>query len=254
MAQVFQIPYGAFELKRCYQKNMLAGNISTITLTCLIIFSIWLYSVLSPAVEVDIVHPDRPIDSVTIVINRPPTIDYDRSDLPTRRPRSGGTAGEHGIPVIVDDDLFVDEDVNMLTRDDKYNFNPNAIGDGDEGGEATDGYYGGQGYEEYIPPPNQFVIHEEKPVLVFEQIPDYPKLALEGGFAAVVVVEAYVGRTGKVLKAHTVKCNRPNIGFEEAAIKAAFKNQYRPAIQNGNPIGVWISYRVEFTLDRQSLF
>jgi len=39
------------------------------------------------------------------------------------------------------------------------------------------------------------------------------------------------------------------MGFEEAAVKAAYKCRYRPAIQNGNPIGVWISYTVEFVLE-----
>jgi len=66
-----------------------------------------------------------------------------------------------------------------------------------------------------------------------------------------VMVQAYVDKNGEVKKAQAVKTNRPNMGFEEAAVKAAYKCKYRPAIQNGNPVGVWIGYRVEFTLENQ---
>jgi len=51
-----------------------------------------------------------------------------------------------------------------------------------------------------------------------------------------------------VKKAVAVKCTRPNMGFEEAAVAAAYKYIYRPAIQNGDPVGVWIAYRVDFII------
>jgi hypothetical protein len=46
-----------------------------------------------------------------------------------------------------------------------------------------------------------------------------------------------------------VSCTRPSLGFEDAAITAGYKIKYRPAIQNGNPVGVWITYQVIFLLD-----
>ncbi len=36
-------PYGAFELKRCYQKNMLLGNGFSVALTIFCILTVWLY-------------------------------------------------------------------------------------------------------------------------------------------------------------------------------------------------------------------
>ncbi|MFH2204893.1 MAG: energy transducer TonB [Elusimicrobiota bacterium] len=44
------------------------------------------------------------------------------------------------------------------------------------------------------------------------------------------------------------KASGTNAGFEEAALTAAMKNRYKPAIQNGRPIPVWVSYRVVFEL------
>jgi len=32
-------------------------------------------------------------------------------------------------------------------------------------------------------------------------------------------------------------------------LKAAKKNKYKPALQNQQPVAVWITYPVEFTLD-----
>ena len=42
-----QMPYGAFELKRTYQRNMFMGTIFSFLLTALIIFSVWLYNVIT---------------------------------------------------------------------------------------------------------------------------------------------------------------------------------------------------------------
>ena len=37
--------------------------------------------------------------------------------------------------------------------------------------------------------------------------------------------------------------------FDDAAIEAAYKCKYKPAIQNGRPVAVWVSYQVEFVLE-----
>ena len=37
--------------------------------------------------------------------------------------------------------------------------------------------------------------------------------------------------------------------LDEAAVAAATDNVFKPGIQNGRPVNVWVSYKVEFTLD-----
>ncbi len=39
-----------------------------------------------------------------------------------------------------------------------------------------------------------------------------------------------------------------NAGFEEAALEAARRSTWTPALQNNQPVRVWISYEVKFRL------
>lgn len=83
------------------------------------------------------------------------------------------------------------------------------------------------------------------PEKIYDHIPEKPRI--EGnGLTCEVYVQAYVDEAGAVKDAKILKCNRPNMGFEEAALDAAYQCRYKPAVQNGQPVGVWVSYRVEF--------
>jgi TonB family protein len=44
------------------------------------------------------------------------------------------------------------------------------------------------------------------------------------------------------------KSSGSNVGFDEAAVEAALQCIYKPAIQNGQPVAVWVTYPVEFKL------
>jgi TonB family protein len=103
--------------------------------------------------------------------------------------------------------------------------------------------------DEYIPPPDDFVPVEEYPEMIYEEIPEYPRLAYDGGFTGSVIIQAYVNNEGIVRKAQAMSCTRPAMGFEEAAVAAAYKCIWSPAIQNGQPIGLWVSYRVDFVIE-----
>jgi TonB family protein len=99
-----------------------------------------------------------------------------------------------------------------------------------------------------MPTPDEFIPVEVHPEQIYEEPPEYPELAREGGFMGWVIVQAYVDKNGNVKKAQALKTNRPNMGFEDAAVKAAYKCRYRPAIQNKQAIGLWIQYKVVFEL------
>jgi TonB family protein len=45
------------------------------------------------------------------------------------------------------------------------------------------------------------------------------------------------------------KSSGSNVGFDEAAIKAALQRRYRPALQNGRPVAVWVTYKIVFRLE-----
>jgi outer membrane biosynthesis protein TonB len=55
-----------------------------------------------------------------------------------------------------------------------------------------------------------------------------------------------VDKTGAVRDVRVLK--GPEI-LREAALKAAWKSVWRPAIQNKKPVAVWVAYPVKFKLN-----
>lgn len=96
--------------------------------------------------------------------------------------------------------------------------------------------------------PDEFVPVDAMPELVDEAIPVYPEKALESDAEGIVWVRAYVDGQGIVGKAEIVKCDRPGYGFEKAALEAAYKNKFKPAMRDGQPVVLWITYSVNFVL------
>ncbi len=243
MAQAINAPYGAFELKKAYQKNMLLGSAFTVALTVVLYFGVWLYNVITYEELVPTnVHRIKTIAELGAppsLASKPPQVSVDKPKI---------SAPKVGIPTPVADEEVEDEDIVIASREELQEINAPTFSS-DVDGDGTELIIDIP-EEDYMPSPDEFVPVEEMPQQTFEKIPDYPRLAQEGGFTGYVIVQAYVDKNGEVKKAQSAKCNRPNMGFEEAAVKAAYKCKYRPAIQNGSPVGLWISYRVNFTLDK----
>lgn len=243
MVRSLNAPYGAFELKRTYQKNMIMGTSFSALLTALIIVSIWLYNVINHRIP----EPVNIIRIRTIAdLGAPPSVQTRPPQVNIEKPRVA--APNIGIPEPAREDEIVDENIMIASRKELQDINTPVISE--NGGSGGSQIVIDIPADEYMPPSDTFIPVEKYPVLVHEEIPEYPRLARDGGFAGWVIVEAYVDRDGNVRKAHAVKTNRPNMGFEEAAEKAELKCKYRPGIQNGNPIGVWVTHTYRFTLDK----
>ena len=76
----------------------------------------------------------------------------------------------------------------------------------------------------------------------------YPPIAQRAGIQGAVWVKALVDKEGTVRDVVIEKGSDANAGFEEAAIDAAKKTVWKPAIANGQPTAVWVTYKVEFVL------
>ena len=63
-----------------------------------------------------------------------------------------------------------------------------------------------------------------------------------------VWVKALVDKEGNVRQAMVLKSSGTQ-AFDDAAVAAAYKNKFKPGIQNGRPVAVWVSYKVEFKLN-----
>lgn len=130
-------------------------------------------------------------------------------------------------------------------------FDPNAGGEvfGSRGG-------GGGGWGEVDsdalaravtrPDDGAFQSAEVMPVLVRMAPPAYPHLARDAGVEGQVIVRAIVDENGRVIRVFVI--DGPAL-FHEAAAEAVRQALFKPALQNGRPVRVWVSIPIRFTLD-----
>lgn len=97
--------------------------------------------------------------------------------------------------------------------------------------------------------PESFVPYEQAPRLIPGQCPRpaYPEMARRTGLSGTVKVKIWVDKKGNVGRVDILKVDPPGFGFEEAVTRTLSGWKFEPAIQNNEPIGVWIYYPVKFS-------
>lgn len=103
---------------------------------------------------------------------------------------------------------------------------------------------------DFRPADDAYVPVEVYPEMIYEHKPDYPVLEEQRRITGTVWVKALVGEKGKVLEAAVYKSSG-NAQLDQAAVEAAEKCRYKPALKDKQPVRVWVHYKVEFRLDRQ---
>lgn len=91
------------------------------------------------------------------------------------------------------------------------------------------------------------VEYSQAPVIVHEERPVYPDIARESGVEGDVVLLVYIDPQGKVRNA-VVQASPGLPALDEAAKKAAMKCTFKPAKQQGVPVGVWYSIVMQFRI------
>ncbi|TET95798.1 MAG: energy transducer TonB [Candidatus Zixiibacteriota bacterium] len=238
-ASALYSPYGAFEQKAEYQKNYSLGTLITLSFVLLILGVAWAVSAL----------PEEDYDDVPAVVIRtvadlgpPPSVAKKPPQVKVSAPQVA--APKVGIPKPVADDEVIDEDVVIATRDELADIvapDVTEIADGGEIAVEIDP-------EDYLPSPDEFIPVEIYPEMIHEENPDYPRLAKQAGITGTVWIKALVDEQGDVLKAIVAKSSG-TVSLDESAIDAAYKNKFKPGIQNGRPVKVWVTYPVEYTLE-----
>lgn len=103
------------------------------------------------------------------------------------------------------------------------------------------------GEEDYIPNTDEFVAVEVEPERTYEAPLELPKEADTLRVNVTAYVQALVTENGRVSDARIGKTSGYPI-LDSAAVKQAYLHRYNPAIQQGRPIKIWVSYRVNFDL------
>jgi len=94
---------------------------------------------------------------------------------------------------------------------------------------------------------------DELPEFIKEACPAYPRTAHVVGITATVVLAAVVDEKGSVTNIIVLSSTGGDFRreFEEEAVKAVSRTQYKPAIQDGHPVPCWIKMTFRFRLDQQ---
>lgn len=90
---------------------------------------------------------------------------------------------------------------------------------------------------------------EKKPEPIVIPKPVYPEFARISGIEGTSVVEALVDVDGSVIDAKIVKSSG-NQSLDAAAIEAAYKAKFTPAMQRDKPVRVWVTIPYKFTLQQ----
>lgn len=102
--------------------------------------------------------------------------------------------------------------------------------------------------EESLPGPDEFVKVTTVPEILKYEAPVYPDSAKNAHLTGTTWVKTLVDSTGKVRNVIISKSSGHG-DLDDAAVKAAWSYTYKPATLDGKPIAVWITYKINFTLD-----
>ncbi|HUU44723.1 MAG TPA: energy transducer TonB, partial [Acidobacteriota bacterium] len=238
--------YGAFELKLAYQRNLTVGLILAV-LTHLAILG---GAALIGGYEGTAVGPvpPRPETSSGGVVFRPlPPPPPIIAEPTSRRISPGDIRGM--IPDPVPDELATETVVFNPIREAAEiggSYGPASSYDGSGNTSARAG--GIVDTAEYLPSRTEFVYTDELPVPVKIVKPTYPEMARLTSREATVLVSALIDSRGTVREVVITRSSGSNVGFDDAARAAAYATRYKPAIQNGRPVAVWVTYPVRFRL------
>jgi TonB family protein len=240
-------PYGAWELKRTYQRNLLLANLCVIAL---VLTAVGIPSILvKPPDIVALSDGEEGTDTVLIVatLDDTPVIIHDGRGRPRVQTPEELVAR---ILVPIDDSLISDNDIPVVvSQDELEDFYLGGLVD-DGGGGSDEGSGSGRntvflpetpGIDDYVPV-------DIDPKMVAEVRPDYPRHARQAGLEGDVWVAVLIDFDGTVSDAR-VKVSSGVASFDRAALDAAWKSRFKPAIRAGKPVLVWATYKVEFRLN-----
>ncbi len=108
--------------------------------------------------------------------------------------------------------------------------------------------YAGCSTENGLPDVSDFVPVEVYPTMTYQCKVDYPKNAKRSGVEGTVAVQSLVSKNGKPIRSMIAESSGSE-DIDYAALLASYGNRYKPGLQGGKPVAVWVIYRVDFVLD-----
>lgn len=232
--------WGSYELKRTYQRNMAIGFGVSGAVHIIAILAVVLISSLGKG---EIQAPEYTMIKSKADLIVPPSLAQNQEQIKVAT-QERQIKPAVGLPAPVPDEE-APEEADVMAQDELADLAPVVPVENLEGDINVDV---DRVMDELLPTPDEFVPFEDAPVQVTTVMPKYPDLAQRANIEGTVWVKALVDKEGKVRDVIIVKPSGANAGFEEAAIEAAKQGVWKPAISNGQPIAVWVTYKIDFKL------
>lgn len=230
------------------RRNTVIGFLSAVALLVLLLLVYFALRILLPSES----YTARTAPVVKIRLSElppPPSLTQELAPPPAQTTTAEQPAVRVGIPIPVPD-VLVPPEVQSFATLEELKQSPSGA---EVGG-------GGSGTVQVIPEntqvevpkepnPYEFVAVEREPSLDMNELRrrlEYPELARRAGIQGKVYVRVLVGTDGKP-KRYIVE-HSDNELLTEAAVKAVMSMTFTPAIQNGQPIAVWVSIPIDFRL------
>lgn len=227
------MPYGAPELKEVARKYMVRSVV--------VASSIWIIVYLLSFGTSELLRHRPHETSVVIVPYRelaaPPPLTQDAPppQVNVTQPVAPPTAA---VPIPVPEAEAPPEQTIASQQDIAQSTPSVATGEGNDIVVAPPG-------DDELPRFGEYVYVEELPEAITKAQPVYPDLAREAGVDGTVMVQALVGKDGRVKDTRVVKSIAMLDGAAEAAVKQWV---FKPALSNNKPVAVWVAVPVKFTL------
>lgn len=245
--------YGAVEIKEFIKKHTYRALLITLSLLLLLLLLYWVYGAATAPKSGPVLR--APISKLTLQDVSQQTESEEEAPPPpsTQQVIDYATAARAGTPVPVPDaqiqaDLKefanVDEMQKSLSKNEGQIVDLNNIPsnfDLDQNINVKK--------EDEIPDSEEFIAVEKEPQVDLGELQKkvvYPEMARKSGVEGQVIVRVYVGKDGKV-KQTKIQHSESSM-LDQAAIDAVKKSVFTPAIQNGQPIGCWVSIPIKFRL------
>lgn len=248
-----QRTYGAFELKEWIRRYTYRAFGIALLLLLLLFLSFFVYNYLHERALA--LKPKIPVVRIKLSDLPPPPANQPEvaPPPPTNVAIAGGPPTVAGNPVPVPETLLSPDAKDFANVEDVARATS-------KGGEGVDmgGFGIGDGtiiapdarvQKEQEPDPDEFVFVEKEPEFDYADLQrrvQYPEIARRAGIEGKVVVKVLVGKDGKPKRAFVA--DSPSEMLNDAALKAVLATTFTPAIQNGNPIDVWVTIPIIFKI------
>lgn len=225
--------YGAWELKRSYQKNLGEGFLIAAFLHLLIIGGLILPGALN---RNTLSQTSRVIHSL-VELGPPPAITEIKRQIAIAIP---DIALPLGLPTPIADVKL--PTASFPTQEELKKSVPSPTA-----GTSESLVINIEPVED-LPKLGQFVPHEVPPQIIRKTPLTYPVLARKAGIEGIVYLDILVDKEGKVRDIRVIKASGTNVGFEEAAVEAVKQWTFSPAIQNERPVACWMALTIKFKI------